>query len=343
VRICSALVGLLGWLCPWAADAGELPATFSVDYRAPVSCPGEAAFVRSILARSQTARLASGELAEVRFRAEISEREGLTQGVLVVELARGTSFRRAVPEAPCADVVASMAIIAAMVLDAVASGSEIPAEAEPPPPEPRSTEPVPVPPIAPVAAPPSAPLPSPGTRPPRLALSVGLAARVVGESAVAPRMYPGEEVGLDWLLDVSEQWLPSFRLSGLHVVSPPVHTSLGNAQFRFLAVRLSLCPTRWPAHSAFGVRPCLNGDGGELRVKGLDTQNPRTRRVTWWAAGPSARLECLPWRWAGLELEAGLVFPGRHDSFVFQPGPVLVHRVPDLGTSVGLGAVLRFP
>jgi len=340
VRVGSALIGLLGWLCPWAADAGELPATFSVDYQAPASCSGEAAFVQSILLRSPAARLASGEPAEVRFRAEISEREGLTHGVLVVELRRGTTFRRAVPEAPCADVVASMAIIAAMVLDAVASGSEIPAEAEPPAPEPRSAEPVPPPPIAPVAAPSSAP---PGARRSQSALSVGLAARVIGESAIAPRLYPGEEVGLDWLVDVSEHWLPSFRLSGLHVGGPRVHTPLGTAQFRFLAVRLSLCPTRWPAHSAFGVRPCLNGDGGELRVKGLDTQNPHTRRVTWWAAGPSARLEWLPWRWAGLELEAGLVIPGRHDRFVFQPGPIPVHRVPDVGASVGLGAVLRIP
>jgi hypothetical protein len=339
VRVRSALLGLLGWLCPWAADAAELPPTFSVDYRAPASCSGEAAFVRSILARSPAAQLASGELAEVRFRAEISEREGLAHGVLVVELARGTTFRRAVPEAPCADVVASMAIIAAMVLDAVASGAEIPAEAEPPAPEPRSTEPVPPPPVAPVAAPPSAPLP--GARRPKLAL--GLAARVIGESAVAPRLYPGEEVGLDGLVDFAEHWSPSFRLSGLHVGGPRVDTPLGDAQFRFLALRLSLCPTRWPARSAFGVRPCLRGDWGELRVKGLDTHNPQTRRVTWWAAGPSARLEWLPWRWAGLELEAGLVIPGRHDRFVFQPGPVLVHQVPDVGASVGLGAVLRLP
>jgi hypothetical protein len=166
---------------------------------------------------------------------------------------------------------------------------------------------------------------------------------MITESAIGPEAFAGEEVGVDLLADLTGLWAPTIRLSALHAQSPTSHSPFGDAEFRFMALRLRFCPTRWPTRTPFGARVCVNGDWGELRARGLNTYNHQTHRVVWWAAGPSLRLDWMPWRWAGIELEGGLVLPSRHDRFVFQPGAYQVHRVPDVGTNVGLGAVVRIP
>lgn len=55
----------------------------------------------------------------------------------------------------------------------------------------------------------------------------------------------------------------------------------------------------------------------------------------------SARMEWLPRRWLGVELEAGALAPMLRDRFGFEPG-VRVHPVPELAFSAGAGLVARW-
>lgn len=327
-------------------------------------CPDKADFAAAIVDRAPQAREVTPASASFKFVAHLEASGALARGYVSVQQREGSTSRRDVADAPCAEVVESMAVILSLIL----AGSESsPSTGEPPPPPalppvpPEEAEPTPVEPTPAEAASPPTPPPARRTAPaqPRAPTAsatvepserVRLGALVGGlvETGVAPSVAPGGEAGLDIWWARQRHWSPSARLTGRYVRSGLETTDdgdYGSARFRLAALRAELCPVRWPARSrAFG-RVCAMFDAGQLEVNPQDTAEGETQRRTmpWFGGGGSLRLEAELTDFIAFEAAADLVVLGRSDRFTFEPGSHTLHQVPRISTTFSLRAVLRWP
>jgi hypothetical protein len=288
-------------------------------------------------------------LASVHFTVELGA-SGTSQ--LWVDLPEG-SFRREFQAPTCAEAVATVAVIAAMVLDAApaarremadVSASASPPEPVPPPPEEKPKEPPAEPKQAP--APKLAAEPRRQTRPPRAAapasklrwtLTLGGAL----ETAVAPTPPVGVMGGIEAFSERSGWWTPDLRASLLVTTTATEHVTGGDGKFRLIAGHLGTCPWRVPLGPSLRLLPCAAVEAGSLRAEGGGAaQNLRSTTMPWLAAAVAARALL---RLAGpVALEAGVEgkLLVRHDTFVFRPESLLVYRVPLVSLNVGLALVL---
>jgi hypothetical protein len=150
-------------LVTWSGFAGAVTAPaaataergYSLEYRAVGGCPDATALVHAIESRTPGA-VSRPASAAVNLRVELRE-DGTS--TLWIELPEGGS-RREFPRAPCADAVASIAVIASMVLEADASPRRATVQAvmndaasEPPSPSPPTLDVPTTAPTLPVAPP----------------------------------------------------------------------------------------------------------------------------------------------------------------------------------------------
>ena len=111
-----------GWLaltlCLWGPSvrAEHGTATFSLEYSVPAGCAERAAFVSSLVSRSRGAHEVV-EAPRVALAVALEGDRELAFGSLVIQLADGQESRREIPAAACAQVLSSIALIAAMILD----------------------------------------------------------------------------------------------------------------------------------------------------------------------------------------------------------------------------------
>jgi hypothetical protein len=332
---------------------------FAVDYDAPASCPDEAAFVAAILGRAPGAERVAAVSAAFAFEVHIAEQAGTARGYLLVRPPSGLVSRRDVPDASCAEIVASMAVIAALVIEGgtaeevdaapPASAAAPPAAPAREPAAPAIERPLPARPERnpppkreppPVSRPAPAPLPMATAGATGLRWRPGLALGVVIESAAAPTLVPGIAVGADLSADTDASFAPSARLTGFYVGSRR-STADGAADFQWLAVRLALSPLRWQK-GALAVRPAVELDLGELRGTGENTVRGRTQSVFWLAVGPALHLEAELGRVVSLEAQLGARALRRNDRFLFSPDTE-VYDMPRVSFGAILGAVARWP
>jgi hypothetical protein len=345
----------------------QTPVTYSLDYRPAENCPNEDGFVQAIQARAPGARRTEAGSAQVVFEAHVSAESGISRGFLLVRLAGGGVTRRDVPDASCNEIVTSMAVIAALVIE----GSSASATESPAPPWPGATAPsesVPgasAPPAktpTPAAKPGEAAKPAPAAPPfpvdttradalssPRLplrqtpatAVRAGLSVAVGFESATAHELTPALAVGIEISARAPDGWSPSARLSGLYSQSGRQERPDGTARFRWLAARLALCPFSFTrANSA--LRPCVELDAGELRGEGDDTTNAQTPSLLWLAGGAALHGELGLGPVLALEGQLGarvLAEPGR---FVFLPNDT-AHETGRVSLGALIGLVARLP
>jgi hypothetical protein len=98
-----------------------------------------------------------------------------------------------------------------------------------------------------------------------------------------------------------------------------VDQAQGQARFRWTALRLGLCPARFPSEGRVFFRPCGLFEGGVIDASGIDVAAPDDASVPWWAAGASGRLELdILERLSGL-IELGGRLQFRQDRFYFDP------------------------
>jgi hypothetical protein len=327
-------VGLLLTAAQAEAQAAEVPRRdFAVEYRAPAACADRASLVAAIQARTQRPTALVDE-APLRFRVELLEGGRST---LSIEQPEGVS-QRELDAASCSEAVASVAVIAAMVLDTEPSWSALAME-------PPSNEPVPSPSPAPPAAPRAPSLDSDGLgieRPRAAGIRLTMVAGVVWESAVAPQPPLGGTAGIEVGRRGSGWWAPRGRAEVVATALATETLAAGEASFRLLAGRLSLCPVTLELARRARLVPCATFDAGVLSGQGGGSaENVTTRRMPWLAAGMTARLELDLARWATLEGFAGLRRLTRHDRFVFRPQS-LVYEVPGWSGGVGLGLAVHF-
>jgi hypothetical protein len=343
-------------------------------------CPDKAGFVAAILDRAPEAREVTPTSASFSFVAHLEASGALARGYVVVQQQDGSTSRRDVADAPCSEVVESMAVILSLILagseSSPSAGEPAPPLAPVPPPATAPTSGAPPPPAAesaPVepapAAAPSPPAPPPPARrtaaaqpreptttaaaerdapPDSERLRFGVLVSVLAQTGVAPSIALGGQGGLDIWWARNRYWSPSARLTGRYVRSGLETTDDGNngsARFRLAALRAELCPVRWPARSrAFG-RVCAIVDAGQLEANPQDVPEGEVQRQTmpWFGGGGSLRLEAELADFIAFEAAADLVALGRSDRFTFEPGSHTLHQVPRVSAMFSLGAVLRLP
>jgi hypothetical protein len=343
-------------LCTSAhAQSGSADRSYSLDYRAPATCPDAGKAREAIESRTSGASQVDAQKAAVHFTLEL--RTG-GDSALWVDLPEG-SFRRAFHADSCAEAVASMAVIAAMVLETApaqrgalaefpaaettassASGVDAVTAAANAPAALPDALPPPLP--AAVALPAPAPQRVDRTRRRRDASSWAISAGAALESAVAPTPPLGFAAGVEIGSMRRTWWSPALRLSVLVTAVADIHATDGDAQFRLIAGRLAACPFRRAVTRALRVVPCADFELGSLRASGGGTAlNPTSASMPWAAPGASLRAQLDLSEAVGLELAAGAKLLLRRDRFIFRPSS-LVYQVPAGSFDVGAGVTVKF-
>jgi hypothetical protein len=339
---------------------------YSLQYWAAPSCPDAAALAQAIESRTPGAVQQGPEVAAAKLRVELRE-DGTS--TLWIDLPEGSS-RREFPQAACADALASIAVIASMVLEADASERVATAQtlmdrvaptapsAEPTTPSaPAIGPPVAAAPVdaPPPAAPPAPPAPrsnrarelAPATGPSRLRFAV--AAGALLESAVASDAPLGASAGVTAWLEPRQPspWLPSIRLEAIATLPATVQASPGDVKLGLVAGRLHVCPLRLPVVASLQLVPCLTGDLGVLSARGTGkTVNPRQPTMPWVALGGTLRAQLALGRTLGVESWLGLRGLARSDTFVFgspDSRGLPAYQVPSWSLGAGLGLSLALP
>lgn len=308
---------LAGLLLLGAEAAGT---TFSVAYAAAADCPTQATFEAAILARSPLARKVEAG-AQVRFEVTLQA----DQRRLRVVLADGTVSDREIADDGCTESMQSMAVIAAMTLDAQARPAPSPEPVPAPEPAPApAPEPKPEPQPPPAPAPQREPAAASTQRAPRTWLAIAAAA--TAEGAAAPTPAWGATLGVELGLRRSGVFAPSVRLSGVWARAAVVETPIGDARFQVALARALLCGLqvgRGPA----SLRLCGLADAGALLGDGIDARNQRSKNMPWLGLGAGLVGALRLTGSLSLELGGGARGMVVHDSFIFAPGQT-VHQVP---------------
>ena len=295
--------------------------TFAVTYRAAEGCPNQATFEAAILTRAPRAMKAeAGSQPQVQIEADLGSAPRLR-----VSTSDGTSQEREIVAEGCTEAMQSMAIIAAMILDAQPE-PPAPVMAQPPaasPPPPRD-EPVP---------------PSPAV--PRRRVGWGVTVGGDAESAAAPTASFGVTAGAELSSLAGGVASPSARLSLVLAQAARVDTSAGDARFRLVLGRAHLCGLRFTTARG-NLRLCALLEGGALLGQGIDARNERAQTMPWLGTGVAALAAFELATAVSLELGAG----GRallvRDRFVFSPQQT-IHQVPDFAWNLSLGLHYRLP
>ena len=307
--------------------------TFSVTYEAAADCPTQAAFEAAIVARSPRARKIDAA-ADVRFEVTLHAAPGRRQ--LRVVLADGTVSEREIADDSCTESMQSMAIMAAMILDAQQrQASKTSPDATP---------------AAPVPGPASAPVPTRAPVVPREAEQrsvkanprrswLGIAVGAVAEGAAAPTPAFGATLGVELGLERSGVVSPSLRLSGVFAQAKVVETDVGDARFRVVLTRMLLCGLRL-GDAERSLRVCSLVDGGALLASGLNARNQRSQAMPWLSFGLGVVGAMSVTGPVSLEVGGGARGMVVHDPFIFSPGQP-VHEVPVFTWNFWLGLNYR--
>lgn len=333
-------VALLAWRLVSAAAGPAAAAatdgtTFALDYRAAPGCPDEASFEAALVARTRAARRVElTEEAWARFEIVLDD-TGAQRPRLRVTLADGTRQDREVTADGCAEAMESMAIIAAMVLEAQST----PPAAEPTPTEPASPNPVtPQPEPEPAlrhAATATTPAPKHSPRGTWLTAVLGL----VAESGAAPKPGFGATIGGELGSRARGLLAPSLRLSLLGAQPEIVESPAGDARFRLLLARVHGCALRLGSDSA-SLRFCALFEAGALSARGIGALNQRSHTMPWLGVGFGAFGQLGLRGPFALELGGAVRDLLVHDEFVFSPGQE-VHQVPVIAWNFSLCATYR--
>jgi hypothetical protein len=251
------------------------------------------------------------------FRIEIIEQQGLLHGRLGFREPNGRETVRVVPGASCDEIMAALAVIAAVLVE---PSAEVEAEPEPIAPAPPDNEKA-------------------------LRWGVGAGVGPVLQGAVAPEPRAGIGVEGNVTFETEGFFNPLLAVSYNQTTTATKEMPNGVALFEWWAVRTSFCPVRWPTRGWLALRPCPLFDVGRLQAKGDQTYRGAEVPVTWLAVGGSARLDVLPFRGFWLSLESGLFAPLTHEGFYFdQEGAprIRAFKIPGVGAFGRLALGGRF-
>jgi hypothetical protein len=311
----------------FAAERSGAP--FRVEYATSKICESSDDFSPQLLQRSHHVRHALPDEPGVVFRIEFFEEKGALRGRLTLRELDGRETARVVPGVSCEEVVAALALIAAVLIDPSApvdSPHRAPAR---PPVDDRSRAD-------------TRTAPRDSKRSMRLGFGAGVS--VLVQSAVAPDPNLGMGVEANTTLD-SGGWLsPLFAVAANRTLTDTATTPNGTAQLSWWALRASACPVRWPERRWLALRPCALFDIGQLNGSGENTERRAESSGMWLAAGASGRVEAFVLQRLSLLAEGGILAPLRRDRFYFDPDSetTTAFEVPELGALARFAVVAHF-
>ena len=350
IRRSLSKAAVLLWLSTRTASAGAQgapletppPQAFRVEFSSPTCGTGED-FSEEVLKRTERLRPAEPGETALSFLIKLERTPDGARGQLAIREVDGTLSLRDVPGGDCSDVIAAMALIAALTVDPLArSDREVPIAAR------RRRAPVVAPAPVPAAARRRTPEPAVAAKaqPRSLPLALGVGARVNAHSAVMPAAAVGFGAFVQVSLSDEGPWAPMIRAGaivarGTEFEARSEASASGTAEFEWITGRVELCPVRLGSERALSLRPCLFVDAGRLRGSGVDVTPERQKAIFWTAAGPELAAEVRlvgPLR-AGAEV--GILLPFRRDRFFFVPDST-IHDIPWAGVFGGVGLGLHF-
>ncbi|MEO7034986.1 MAG: hypothetical protein ABI548_13840 [Polyangiaceae bacterium] len=323
------------------------PIDFSLDYAAAPGCPSPLDFEAALRARLPSARRVTQGVGVAQLRVQLPAANTGAVSQIQVSLPDGTSVQRELPEASCTEAVASMAVIAAMALEADARSHAAPAA--PAAPESQS--------VSAAEAPAQLALPAPKLKSPSLA-AVASSARSVAtstspprstnaagwrwsaivsgglESGVAPGLAPAALGGLDLASPAWGALGPRVRLSGLYAERTRARALDVAVSFRLFAARLDLCPNGL-ARGRWSGTACLEAELGQLRGAASGVEHPRDQSMTWFGLGLALQGAFALSPLFALQAATSVRALPRHDDFTI--GPASVQQVPHFALDFNLG------
>lgn len=295
--------------------------TFTLDYTASGSCPGERELLRQISRRTSAAKLVPDH-ADLAAVVHVDASAGSAHGDIEWR-ENGARTDRTVKGQDCTEVVSALALILALALDPDADTGPIA-------PAPKRTTPA-----APVVrAPP--PVAEHRARRRRWHFGLGVTSGVTGGVTPAVEPYIGGRLALG--RDRDGVWAPRAELSAL-AARGTSRTGNGTADLSWWTLRLGLCPVELSAGAWFAL-PCATFDAGRLSARGYATRNGRSGAATWYGPGAMLRAGWRPLEPLSIALEGGAVAPLAHDRFYFVPHYV-AQRIPDIAGYVGAAIGVR--
>jgi hypothetical protein len=318
------MAGLLAFsLESRAALAQEVRApdaeSFRLVWSSSAGCGSRHSFLNELEGRTTRLREAREDEHAIIMIVETFRTESGVRGQLTVRKPDGELTVREVPGADCAEVESGMALIAALMVDPLAS--RLDPEVWPPPtqgtPEADATPDV-----------------APASR-----WSIRVEQRLIGRTAVAPGWTWGQALGA-MLTRETSRFRPSVGLS-VQDTRATVVKPLGSAELEWRAADLELCPIAAPVGEAWDLRACASFQLGRLRGAGFATVRPAKKRILWASAGLqlAARYRIVGPLWLGVE--GALTFPFTRERFYLEPNLTL-HQVPAWGVGAGLGVGVLF-
>lgn len=357
----------------WFAPEAAAQTTFTVDYRAPESCPDRGTFIHEIQRRSRVAvPVGKAEQPKVVLVVELKTNpaKGSATGKLLITEGVKTT-ERSLKGKTCPEVASALALIAALTVDPNAESSPAP-EPLPLPPDPSgppilTSKPALIEGPAPLLPSFPAPTPRAGKILPTSAealialplpvlpapepeqendLRGGVTLRFFSNVGAAPTAMVGI-IGGGEVSDLSHLgW--SFRAE-LSYLSVTAVTAEGTADSDYKLVRGHLrgcVPTLQAAW--FRLAPCAAFAGGGVfgRLTQIIEGNEESVSATgpWLDAGLTARASAAPLDWLAFEVEVGPSFPIVYPNFESPIGTTraALHSTVPVTLDLGLGAAIAF-
>jgi hypothetical protein len=294
-------------------------------YKASSECADEHGFFQQVAARTQRVRLADSSEHAIVLIVSVRDVRGGLAGRLVLRGDEGVTSAREVKAASCDQVVAALAIMAALAIDPDAS-----------------TAPLPKPPVVTPRPPP----PKPVVRVPArttLRPAASLRSRWKGgvSLAVLGGVFDEPVASVRPFVELAREGHSAFgyalRLSAARFRSSTSRAE-GTGEFALSSGRLEACPGHVRAFSPLWISTCLALDAGWLAARGADVTPRQSVSRGWAAGGEITRIELRLFDALALEASGEVFFPFVRDRF-FVGSDATVLRTPAVvgGGTIGLG------
>jgi hypothetical protein len=309
-------------------------ATLRVDYSAEAGCPTEADFRARIGARLRR-RVEKADAASA-YAVKVEKRDHRFIGRLGVRAADGSASDREVEGDTCDDVVAALAVVTALAIDAQAAA--VPAVEAPL----RQEPPTPAAPSALASASAAAAVPPPGggarVRPPAIpedaAARLTLGAQLLYGDLMGPPSF-GARVFAEPPIDATDLGVGPLRIDADLEVSSDLPAAGGSASLLRAALAVDGC-LLGVAVGVLRLASCVRIEGGLLEANSKGTSPARSARRGWLALALPVRGRMPLWGPLVLDAEFGPRMPLLRDG-ILSAGEILVARPPPIEGVLALG------
>jgi hypothetical protein len=300
-----------------------------LSYAAASGCADERGFFEQVAARTQRVRLADASEPATALLVSIREVPGGLAGKLELRGDEGTTAAREVKAASCDQVVAALAIMAALAIDPDASTEPLPKPRAAPPPSPP--RPVVRPPPEPIALEPAPALRSRW----KVGVSLAVLSGVFSDPVLAVRPF------VELAREGQSRSGYTLRLSAARFQSKVVRSE-GTGEFALNSARLEACPLHLRTWEPVWVSACPLLDAGWLEARGADVTPRQSLTRGWLAAGGTLRIQLRLLEILALEASGELFFPFVRDRF-FVGSDATVHQTGAVGGGGAIGLGVFFP